>query len=105
VSEVAFPASTPLPRSLQLEKEEQGEEGDAARADWKSGRRYNNCRDSLLKLKERDMEFKYWRPFVLFLCKLDKAEGTYVAQVQPFPKPLTLTPSTAAHRGPARVQR
>ena len=52
----------------------------AARADWTSGRRYNNCRESLLKLKERDMEFKYWRPFVLFLCKLDKEEGTYVPQ-------------------------
>jgi potassium/chloride transporter 4/5/6 len=62
------------------DEEEGNDAGAAARADWTSGRRYNNCRESLLKLKERDMEFKYWRPFVLFLCKLDKEEGTYVPQ-------------------------
>jgi len=29
----------------------------------------------MLALEEGDLQFKYWRPFVLFLCKLNEADG------------------------------
>ena len=38
------------------------------RADWSSGIRFAQARKSLLALQEHDFQFKYWRPFVLFLC-------------------------------------
>ena len=34
----------------------------------------------MLALEEGDLQFKYWRPFVLFLCKLDAEGESYVVQ-------------------------
>ncbi|KAJ1445563.1 amino acid permease-domain-containing protein [Pelagophyceae sp. CCMP2097] len=48
--------------------------------DWRSGLRFNQARNAMLSLEERDLQFKYWRPFVLFLCKLDQTQGGYVPQ-------------------------
>ena len=50
------------------------------KADWRSGIRFQQARSSLLALEDGDFSFKYWRPFFLFLCKLDVADGTYVPQ-------------------------
>ena len=50
------------------------------RTDWRSGMRFQQCRASLLALEDGDFSFKYWRPFFLFLCKLDSEKGTYVPQ-------------------------
>lgn len=38
------------------------------------------ARSSLLSLKEGDLDFKYWRPFILFLCKTSVENGAYVPQ-------------------------
>ena len=48
--------------------------------DWRSGRRFTAARQSLLALKQGDMDFKYWRPFVLFLAKISEENGDYVPQ-------------------------
>jgi len=51
------------------------------KTDWRAGRRFQAARQSLLALKDGDLDFKYWRPFILFLCKVDKTdEGKYVPQ-------------------------
>jgi len=49
-------------------------------ADWRAGLRFKAARNSLLALEAHDLAFKYWRPFVLFLCKLDDEDGAYVPQ-------------------------
>jgi len=54
--------------------------GDDARADWSSGIRFAQARKSLLALQEHDFQFKYWRPFVLFLCTLSEEDGEYIPQ-------------------------
>ena len=45
------------------------------KTDWRAGRRFMAARQSLLALKPGDMDFKYWRPFVLFLAKTDAEDG------------------------------
>mmetsp|Transcript_19745 Transcript_19745/g.27363 ORF Transcript_19745/g.27363 Transcript_19745/m.27363 type:complete len:964 (+) Transcript_19745:202-3093(+) len=55
-------------------------EESAERADWASGIRFNKVRTALLGLQEHDYEFKYWRPFVLFLCKVSPENQQYVPQ-------------------------
>ena len=46
-------------------------------ADWRSGARFKKARSAMLALEEGDLQFKYWRPFVLFLCKLDPDSDDY----------------------------
>jgi potassium/chloride transporter 4/5/6 len=48
--------------------------------DWRSGHRFMAARESLLQLKPGDMDFKYWRPFILFLAKTSMEDGAYVPQ-------------------------
>ncbi|KAJ8613651.1 hypothetical protein CTAYLR_003136 [Chrysophaeum taylorii] len=48
--------------------------------DWRAGRRFKQVRNAILSLESGDLEFKYWRPFVLFLCKIDARDGAYVPQ-------------------------
>jgi len=54
--------------------------GGGKEGDWRSGRRFLAARESLLSLKQGDMDFKYWRPFILFLASVHEEEGTYVPQ-------------------------
>mmetsp|Transcript_21522 Transcript_21522/g.25435 ORF Transcript_21522/g.25435 Transcript_21522/m.25435 type:complete len:889 (+) Transcript_21522:16-2682(+) len=63
------------PDDEDLEDGEVAEEGD-----WRSGRRFMAARESLLALKPGDMDFKYWRPFILFLAKTSMEDGAYVPQ-------------------------
>lgn len=65
----------------QLNKLESSEDsGEEIKADWRAPRRFQQARAGLLALREGDMDFKYWRPFILFLCKTSQEDGTYVAQ-------------------------
>ena len=48
-------------------------------ADWRSGSRFKRARNAMLALEEGDLQFKYWRPFVLFFCEVN-AGGDYVRQ-------------------------
>ena len=48
-------------------------------ADWRSGSRFKRARNAMLALEEGDLQFKYWRPFVLFLCEVNEG-GDYVRQ-------------------------
>jgi len=57
----------------------QDEEINTSGGGWQSGMRFNQVRNGLLMLQEADIEFKYWRPFVLFLCKMSK-DGKYIPQ-------------------------
>ena len=50
------------------------------KVDWRSGRRLMAARHSLLALKEGDLDFKYWRPFIMFFCKTSLQDGAYVPQ-------------------------
>ncbi|KAK3249873.1 hypothetical protein CYMTET_40719 [Cymbomonas tetramitiformis] len=50
------------------------------KADWASGLRFNQVRKSLLALEQHDVEFKYWRPFLLFICKISPSDGKYIPQ-------------------------
>jgi len=58
----------------------EGGEDESGRTDWRSGRRFLAARESLLHLKPGDMEFKYWRPFILFLARTSQEDGKYVPQ-------------------------
>jgi potassium/chloride transporter 4/5/6 len=60
--------------------EEEADEALKGHVDWRSGRRFTAARQSLLALKQGDMDFKYWRPFVLFLAKINEEDGDYVPQ-------------------------
>jgi len=55
-------------------------DAEGKRADWSSGIRFAQARKSLLALQEHDFQFKYWRPFVLFLCTLSEEDGEYIPQ-------------------------
>ena len=48
-------------------------------SDWRSGSRFKTARTAMLALEEGDLQFKYWRPFVLFLCAID-GDANYVRQ-------------------------
>ena len=48
-------------------------------SDWRSGSRFKTARTAMLALGEGDLQFKYWRPFVLFLCAID-GDANYVRQ-------------------------
>ena len=48
-------------------------------ADWRSGSRFKTARTAMLALEEGDLQFKYWRPFVLFLCAID-GDANYIRQ-------------------------
>ena len=60
--------------------DDQADETLKGHVDWRSGRRFTNARQSLLALRQGDMDFKYWRPFVLFLAKISEEDGAYVPQ-------------------------
>jgi len=49
-------------------------------ADWRASVRFRQARKAMLSLTEGDLQFKYWRPFVLYLCKLDDINATYQPQ-------------------------
>jgi hypothetical protein len=59
------------------EEEGEPEGGAVAIGDWRSGHRFVAARESLLALKPGDMDFKYWRPFILFLAKTSMEDGAY----------------------------
>ena len=70
---------------IQIEKKatedfEVGKIDEGGHADWKAPRRFEAVRGGLLALKESDMQYKYWRPFILFLCKVDQEKGDYIPQ-------------------------
>jgi len=53
-------------------------------ANFASAIRFNQVRKALMSVEEHDFQFKYWRPFILYLADLDPVDGA-LAKTQGVP--------------------
>merc|ERR1711871_713216 len=58
----------------------EGTDENQVKVDYRAGLRFQKARSSLLALRDGDLDFKYWRPFILFLCKTSVESGEYIPQ-------------------------
>ena len=64
----------------ELEEGASGGGGGGKKSDFRAGVRFKQAKNAMLALEAGDLQFKYWRPFVLFFCKLDPVADDYVPQ-------------------------